>query len=78
MVCCIKFLFVYQVNFIRDYGETTGKFTAGLVTPDRAAVILVFPTATPVAKPAEDMVAIAVLELAQVTREEMSAFELSE
>jgi hypothetical protein len=43
-----------------------------------AAVILVFPTATPVAKPAEDMVATVVLELAQVTREEMFAFEPSE
>jgi hypothetical protein len=33
-----------------------------------AAVILAVPAATPMAKPAEEMVAIVVLELAQVTR----------
>ena len=43
-----------------------------------AAVILVFPAATPVAKPAGDMVAVAVLELAQVTLEVMFAVDLSE
>jgi hypothetical protein len=43
-----------------------------------AAVILVFPATMPVAKPAEDMVAARGLELAQVTREEMFAFEPSE
>ncbi len=59
-------------------GTTTGKPTTGLDTPDRAAVILVFPAATPVAKPAGDMVAVAVLELAQVTLEVMFAVELSE
>ena len=38
----------------------TVKVIAGLVIPDRAAVILALPGFTPVAKPAEDMVAIAV------------------
>ena len=46
---------------------TTDKFRAGLVTPDRAAIILVFPTAAPVAKPAGEIVAIVVSELVQVT-----------
>jgi hypothetical protein len=41
--------------------------TGGLLTPDNAAVILAVPTATPVAKPVEDMVAPVLLELAQVT-----------
>ena len=50
-------------------GATTVKLTGGLVTPYSAAVILVFPTATPVTKPpepAKDMVAILILELAQI------------
>jgi len=50
-----------------DVAEETVKITAGLVMPDRLAVTFVVPTATPAAKPAEDMVAIPVLELAQVT-----------
>ena len=50
-----------------ELGDTTGKLTGGLVTPAKAAVIFAVPTATPLAKPAEDMVAIAILELAQVT-----------
>ena len=59
-------------------GTTTGKLTTGLDTPDMAAVILVFPAATPVAKPAGDMVAIVVLELAQVTLVVMFVVEPSE
>ena len=57
---------------------TTVKPTAGLVIPDRAAVILVVPVATPVARPVESMVAVPVVSLAQVTFEVMSAFEPSE
>jgi hypothetical protein len=45
---------------------TTVKVTTGLVIPDRAAVTLVLPVATPVAKPNEDMVAIVLSELVQV------------
>jgi hypothetical protein len=56
---------------------TTVKLITGLVTPDKAAVILVFPIATPVARPTEDIVAILGSELAQVTLEVMSAVEPS-
>jgi len=49
-----------------------------LVTPDRDAVILVVPAATPVAKPPADIVAAPVLELFQVTCVVMFAVELSE
>ena len=41
--------------------------TGGLLTPDNAAVILAVPTATPEAKPVEDIVAQVLFELAQVT-----------
>ena len=56
---------------------TTVKVTAGLVVPERVAVMLVFPTAMPVATPAEDIVAILVSELIHATLEVMSAFEPS-
>ena len=46
---------------------TTVKLTGGLVTPDRAAVILAVPAATPVAKPVESIVAVPVVSLVQVT-----------
>ena len=45
----------------------TVKITGGLVTPDKTAVIEVSPAAMPVANPVAEMVAILVLELAQVT-----------
>jgi hypothetical protein len=54
------------------------KVTAGLVTPAMVAVILANPIPIPVAKPLKVIVAIAVLELAQVTFEVMSATILSE
>lgn len=57
---------------------TTGKSTGGLVTSDNAAVISVFPIAAPVAKPADETVATAALELAQVTRGVISTTESSE
>jgi hypothetical protein len=57
---------------------TTVKGTALLVTPDRDAVILAVPAATPVAKPAVEIVATPVLELSQATWDVMSAVELSE
>ena len=50
-----------------DAAATTVKLTGGLVTPDRAAVILAVPAATPVAKPVESIVAVPVVSLAQVT-----------
>ena len=46
---------------------TTVKLAATLVIPDKVAVILAAPAATPVAKPLEEMVATPVVSLAQVT-----------
>ena len=46
---------------------TTVKGTDGLVIPFKDAVILAVPLAIPVAKPAEETVAVAVVSLAQVT-----------
>lgn len=57
---------------------TTVRVTAGLVTPDLAAVISVLPAATPVARPSVSTVAIDVLELVHVTTDEMSLVEPSE
>jgi hypothetical protein len=48
-------------------GTFTVRVTAGLVTPDNEAVISLTPAATPVAKPASEMVAMLVSELTQVT-----------
>ena len=42
-----------------EVAASTVKSTLELVTPDRAAVILAVPAATPVAKPVEDIVAVA-------------------
>jgi hypothetical protein len=56
----------------------TGNFAAVLVIPDSAAVISVLPSPIPVANPFEDMVAIPVFELTQVTLEVISAVEPSE
>ena len=61
-----------------DAGATTAKLTAGLVIPSRVAVILAVPAATPVAKPVEEIVAVPVVSLAQVTCELMSMVEPSE
>jgi hypothetical protein len=46
---------------------TIPKVTTGLVLPERVAVILVLPTAIPVTIPVEEMVAMLVSELAQLT-----------
>ena len=56
----------------------TGNFAAELVIPDSAAVISVLPSPIPVATPFEEMVAIPVFELTQVTLEVISAVEPSE
>ena len=56
---------------------TTFKVTTGLVLPETVAVMLVLPTVTPVAKPAEDMVAMFVSELAHTTLDVMSLVEPS-
>ena len=62
-----------------DVAAITVKLTAGLITPDRVAEILVVPAAIPVAKPSLGvMVAMAVLELAQLTCEVISAVDPSE
>ena len=49
-----------------DAEVITVKVTAGLVIPDSLAVMLVLPTATPVANPVA-MLAIELFELVQVT-----------
>jgi len=53
----------------------TVKVTVWLVIPDRAAVILVLPTASAVAVPLAEMVAIFVSELVHVTCEDISTPE---
>jgi hypothetical protein len=59
-------------------GTITARVTAGLVTPDKEAVMLVAPAATPLASPEEEMVAALVSELVHVAWEVMSAVEPSE
>ena len=54
------------------------KLTEGLITPGMDAVRLVTPIPVLVAKPIEDRVAMALLELVQVTFEVMSVVEPSE
>ena len=58
--------------------DITVRFTAVLVTPDRVAVILVVPSATAVAKPVEEIVAVPVVSLLHITLELMFAVEPSE
>jgi hypothetical protein len=61
-----------------DNNFTTGKVTAWLLMSSRDAVISVLPIVIPVTTPLAEMVAASVLELAQVTREVMSAVDPSE
>jgi hypothetical protein len=56
---------------------TTVKLAGTLLTPDKVAVILAVPTATPVADPLEEMLAIPVASLDQVTSEVISLLEPS-
>jgi hypothetical protein len=56
---------------------TIFKATTGLVLPEMVAVILVLPTATPVATPAEFIVAIFVSELTHTTLDVMPFVEPS-
>lgn len=56
---------------------TTVKIAGTLLTPDKVAVILAVPAATPVANPLEEMVAIPVASLDQVTSEVISLLEPS-
>ena len=63
---------------IRPYGDPTVKFIFGLLTPDRDAVIKVYPGVKAVAKPAAEMVDTLIFELVQVTWEVMLAVEPSE
>ena len=51
---------------------TTVNVTGWLVIPDKEAVTLVLPTATAVAKPVAEIVAIVGSELVQVTCDEIS------
>ena len=57
---------------------STVKRTLALVMPSSAAVILAVPATIPVAKPVEEIVAVAVVSLAQVTSELIFAVEPSE
>ena len=52
---------------VLDVAAPTVKLKGELVIPDKAAVILAVPAATPVAKPVELVVAVPVLSLDQVT-----------
>ena len=56
----------------------TFKVIARLVMPETAAVILVVPTPTAVAKPVEEIVAAAGVSLAQVTWEVTAEYAVSE
>lgn len=49
-----------------EVAASTVKSTLELVTPDRAAEIWAVPAATPVAKPVDEIVAVAVVSLNQV------------
>ena len=60
-----------------EFNIATGNFTAALIFPDMAAVISVFPSPMPFAKPFEDMVATLGSELVQITLEVMSTVEPS-
>ena len=51
---------------VGEVGDTTVTITAGLVIPDRLAVILAVPATIPVATPLELIVAVPVLSLVQV------------
>jgi hypothetical protein len=59
-------------------GATTVNVTDELVTPDKVAVILAVPIATPVAKPAGEIVTLVGLELDQFTWDVIYVVELSE
>ena len=61
-----------------DAVATTVKVTAGLVIPSRVAAILAVPTARPVAKPLELIVAVDGVSVAQAAWELMSIVEPSE
>ena len=63
---------------IEDNFGITCTFTDKLGRPDMVAVIFVTPTATPFAKPVEEMVAAPGLELVQVIWELMSVVDPSE
>ena len=61
-----------------DVAESTGKLTAGLLTPNRTALILAVPTTTPVALPVESIVTVPVVSMTQATRAVISPVEPSE
>lgn len=76
-----KFAGVFGVRVIEDrvgVGNTTAKSIAGLVTPDNTALISIFPLATPVSKPDEDIVATLSGSISHFTLSVMSAVEPSE
>jgi hypothetical protein len=61
-----------------ELGEPTVKIKDGLAIPDRVAVMLVVPFATADTKPPADIVAMAVLELDQLTCEVTAEYAVSE
>ena len=59
---------VWPIDLLAQYyGGPTVKLLFGLLNPDSDAVIKVYPGVMAVAKPAGEIVAILVLELAQLT-----------
>lgn len=71
VVGVVKFVELVEVEV------PTVKLTGELFTPYTAASIMVVPADIPVARPAEDILAILGLELVQVTCELMSVVEPS-
>ena len=61
-----------------EVGMPTVKINAGLVIPDKVAVMLVVPSATAVIRPPAEIIATAGLELAQVTWEVTAEYAVSE
>ena len=79
--CCVAF--TVKLNgedclMVMDNNFTTGKVTAWLLISSKDALISVLPGTIPVTTPLAEMVAISVSELAQVTRDVMSAVDPSE
>jgi|GEM_PF-1485470 hypothetical protein len=67
-----------EVVGVVEIRDTTVKISAGLVMPEKGAVISVIPTPTPLTKPPEDIIATDVSELVQVTWGVIAVYAVSE
>ena len=79
--CCVLFTNNFNGDFcsmVTAFIVTTGNGAAAEVIPDNVAVICVLPRVTAVTNPPFEIVAIAELELFQVTSAVISRVELSE